>query len=855
MKGFAFILWVVSLAGHLGIVNVPKSFAQEKEKVNKADGDQKDKDKAKDNDQEPKPYDQVITSEAKSTSGLFTVHVIKDKYYYEIPARELGKEFLWVTNIAKNAPGVSYGGEEVGSRVVRWERHGNRVLLCDISYGIVANPRGSISMAVESAKNQSIIMAFHIDAFGKDEAPVVEVDKLFATEVQEFSARRILKAQGFDGERSFVERITPYPENIEAESTQTYTKPIEQPNPAAPPAPSAGGMTGNSATVLMHFSMVKLPENPMQPRVFDERVGYFTVKHYDYGRDENKAVERQYITRWRLEKKEPSAELSEPVKPIVYYLDPATPEKWRPWIKRGVQDWQPAFERAGFKNAILAKDAPTHDEDPNWSPEDVRYSVIRWLPSTTENAFGPHISDPRSGEILNADIHVFHNVLKLVSDWYFVQVAPLDPNAQRLPLPDELVGRLLEYVIAHEVGHTLGFEHNMKSSSLYPADKVRNPEWLHTMGHVATLMDYSRFNYVAQPEDHVPPEDLIPKIGPYDKWATMWGYKPVPGARSADAEKPTLDQWAREQDETPWLRFSVPNSHGSDPGDNTEAVGDADAVYSTGLGIKNLERVMNLALNATARPGESYDDLRDLYKNVLSQWRLEMSHVAVIVGGMDSQEKYNGQHGVIFTPVSKERQQAAVRFLNENAFRTPTFLLAPDILRRIEPFGALDHIQEIQASVLRELLADNRLSRLVEEQAFEETGSYTPREFLGDVRNGIWSELNNRQIQIDPYRRGIQSRYVDLLASEVNGPGVPNERVQPYYRAELKTLKAEILREVRKAGDADTRAHLDAMVDRIDRALDPKFAPTIVPKPPSSVAEAEDGISCWPDYAKDLFVN
>lgn len=852
---------MVSICGQ-AIANKPASSAYQGPPQDKGDKDKAAAEqKAKEKEHEPKPYDQVITNEAKSNPGIFTVHAIKEKYYYEIPKNELGKDFLWVTNIAKNAPGVSYGGDEIGSRVVRWERHGNRVLLRDVSYAIVANRNEPISTAVNSAQHPPIIMSFNIEAFGKDDAPVIEVTKLFSTEVQEFSARRQLNARGYDNERSYVERITPYPQNIEAESTQTYTKPIEPPNPTAPPTPNLGGMTGNSATVLMHFSMVKLPENPMQPRMFDERVGYFTVEQRDYGRNENKAVERRYITRWRLEKKDPAAESSEPTKPIIYYLDPATPEKWRSWIKKGVEDWQPAFEMAGFKHAIQAKDAPTPEEDPNWSPEDVRYSVIRWIPSTIENAFGPHISDPRTGEILNADIHVFHNVLKLINDWYFVQVGPLDPRVEKLPVPDELIGRLLEYVIAHEVGHTLGFPHNMKSSSLYPADKMRDPAWLHKMGHVATLMDYSRFNYVAQPEDNVPAEDLIPKVGPYDKWATMWGYKPIPGANSPDREKSTLDEWAREQDKTPWFRFSTPGSYGSDPGENTEAVGDADAVSSTTLGMKNLARVTKMALKATNHPSEPYDDLKELFNTILSQWRLEMGHVAVVVGGLDSQEKYNGQSGVIFTPVSRERQRAAVRFLNENAFRTPAFLIQPEILRRIQPAGALDEIRGIQSSILSLLLAEDRLGRLVEEEALD-SNSYRPAEFLGEVRNGIWSELSAAHVKIDPYRRGIQRSYVDLLAAKVNPSGAAgggNSRFFPavnvdtapaYYRAEMKSLKEEIGRAIVKSADADTRAHLDTMRDRIDRALDPKFAP--IPLRSPGFDGPKEPISCWPDYTKEL---
>ncbi len=375
--------------------------------------------------------------------------------------------------------------------------------------------------------------------------------------------------------------------------------------PGDPAAAGRGGLRGNSATVITSHSMVKLPEVPMKPRVFDDRVGYFSRNLIDYGRADHRAMQRTYITRYRLEKKDPNAEISEPVKPIVYYVDPATPAKFVQYVKKGIEDWRPAFEAAGFRNAIVAKDAPT--DDPDWSAEDARYSVIRWLPSTTENAQGPHIHDPRSGEILEADVLMYHNVQNLSKNWYFVQAGPLDPRARRLPLPDDLMGELVRFVVAHEVGHTLGFQHNMKASAMYSVAQVRDRNWVKQNGHTPSIMDYSRFNYVAQPEDNIDVADLIPKVGPYDKWATMWGYKPIPDAKTPDDEKATLDRWAREQDQTPWFRFSTAQAGSSDPYNLTEAVGDADAVLATTLGVKNLARVATLLLD-----GDQYAERRPL---------------------------------------------------------------------------------------------------------------------------------------------------------------------------------------------------------------------------------------------------
>jgi Met-zincin/Domain of unknown function (DUF5117)/Domain of unknown function (DUF5118) len=811
---------------------------------------------------EPRPYDRVITKEAKSDEGVFTVHTIKDKIYYEIPKSELNKEFLWVSQIARTTLGVGYGGQAAGNRVVKWERRGNRVLLRNVSYDVVADPKLPVARAVQAANNDTIIMSFNVEAIGKDDAAVIDATRLFTTEVTEFSARTRLRARGFDATRSFIEKTKSFPTNIEVEVSQTYTSPPDMTpaggggGPQPQPNPFAAGMrAGTNATVVMHYSMVKLPENPMMPRLFDERVGYFSIRKYDYGIDEHRAPQRTYITRWRLDKKDPNAALSEPVKPIVYYVDPATPTKWIPYIKKGIEDWQPAFEAAGFKNAIIAKEAPSKAEDPNWDPEDARYSVIRYLPSTIENASGPHVHDPRTGEILESDIQYYHNVMNLARTWYFLQVGALDPRAKKLPLPDDLMGELVRYVIAHEVGHTLGFQHNMKASATYPADKIRNAEWLKTMGHTPTLMDYSRFNYVAQPEDNVPVEALIPKIGPYDKWATMWGYKPIPGAKSPDDEKKTLDEWAREQDAKPYLRFSTADSRGSDPGENTEAVGDADAIASTTMGIKNLKRVADMLLPATSQPGEPYDDLTELYARMLGQWATELNHVTAIVGGFNSQQKHNGQEGVRFVIVPKERQAAAVRFLNENAFATPSWALKADILRRIEPAGAMARVNAAQERILNSLFSNTRFDRLVEQEAIDGVAAYRPADFMSDVRRGIWSEIETGPVKIDVYRRNLQNSYIDLLSNKLNVRPAVTDDYRALIKQELRDLNIAITAAMPRATDRATRAHLADARDQIAKALDPKFAPPAAPATPGfpfgGIDDSEDPFSfnCWPDYA------
>src|SRR5262245_17449096 len=814
--------------------------------------------------QEPviRPYDRVITKEAKSDDGVFAVHRIKDRIYYEIPKARLGREFLWVSQIAKTTLGAGYGGQAAGNRVVKWERHGDRIFLRAISYDVVADPATPIARAVDASNYSPIVMSFNIEALGKEDAAVIDVTRLFTTDVPEFSGRTRVGARTFDGSRSFVERAVSFPENIEIEATHTYNNPPDTGaggGRGGPPTPAPGGGRGATTlrsgthSVLMHYSMVLLPEKPMQARLFDDRVGYFSVRNIDYGREEHRSQQRRFITRWRLEKKDPNAELSEPVKPIVYWIDSATPKKWVPYMKKGVESWQPAFEAAGFKNAIIAKEAPTPEQDPDWSAEDARYSVVRWLPSTTENASGPHISDPRTGEILEADIQFYHNVMNLVRDWYFVQVGPLDPRAKTLPLPDALMGRLLQYVVAHEIGHTLGLQHNMKASAEYPADKVRNAAFVRKMGHTPTLMDYSRFNYVAQPEDKIPVEDLIPGIGPYDKFAIMWGYKPIPGAKASDDEKATLDQWARVQDTQPWLRFSTEGQNGSDPGDQREAVGDADAVASSTLGMKNLQRVGNMLLSATTtQKGEPYDELQEVYGRLLGQWVLEMNHVTSVVGGFDSQQKHIGQEGVRFTSVPRERQVAAVRFLQDNAFKVPAFAVNPDILRRIEPAGVLDRVKTSQTRVLSALFDNARIGRLVEQEAIDGPAAYRPTDFFADVRKGIWSELSAAQVKIDAYRRNLQRSYLDLFDQKLNGRAPVTNDTRAFMRGELATLKGTLAAALAKTRDRATQLHLQDAQDQIAKILDPKVErPNPAPGgPPQAAGNGYDDVEiCFPDYA------
>lgn len=777
-----------------------------------------------------KPYSAVIGASAKTRFGLFITHRAGDTLYFEIPKSQLNRDMLLVGRFARTAAEAGRTGDEFTQRVLRWERHGNRVLLRSVSHEITADSALPIYRAVIESNHPPVVAVFPIETFGADSAPVIDVTKLYTTSVPEFVGAR----GNLDERRSFIERVASFPNNIEIEATQTAT-------------PEADGRTGPipAVSVVAHWSMIRLPEPAMRPRAFDARVGFYSVNRTDFGISGARATTLRYITRFRMEKKNPAAAVSDPVSPIVFYIDPATPRQWVPWIKKGVAEWSAAFAAAGFSNAILADDAPAPSVDPDWSPEDLRYNVIRWVPATLENAVGPHVHDPRSGEILNASISLYHNMLNLTRNWYFTQVSPLDPRARSLPFPDSLMGRLVQYVVAHEVGHTLGLQHNMKASSLYPLDSIRSAAFLERMGHTPSIMDYARFNYVAQPEDGIPPEYLIPRVGPYDVFAIRWGYAPVP-APTPDAERLTLDAWARVQDSVPHLRFSSAGSDDADAGELREAVGDADPVRATELGLRNIRRIA-AGLFATALSSERGNaELDELHDRLLEQWRTELGHVVALIGGVDAQEKAGDQPGSRFTPVSRARQKSALSFVLANGFSVPRLFLNRRVLRRLEPEGAVRRLGLSQASLLAELLANDRLLRLTEFEALSvpRDSVYPLSEMLSDLRRGLWSELREPRVSIDVFRRNIQRSFLTQANAKINGgvtqtlimiiPGgepmrrestgsaAPNLDARALLRSELMKLDSEIASALVRSSDASTRAHLLDSRAQIDRILNPR---------------------------------
>jgi Met-zincin/Domain of unknown function (DUF5117)/Domain of unknown function (DUF5118) len=781
-----------------------------------------------------KPYTKVITKNAKTDKGLFTVHQIDDKFFYEIPDSLFGREMLMVTRIAKTANGIGFGGGKQNTQVLRWQKKGKKVILRVVSYNVVAADSLPIHEAVVNSNFEPVLYTFPIKAFSKDSLnTVIDVTDLFAKDVKALgfpqSRRRQYKITRLDANKSFIESVKSYPLNIEARHVKTYAA-------GSPPSNSSTG----AISIEINNSMVLLPKTPMKRRYFDQRVGWFARGQVDYGLEDQKSKTVRYLDRWRLEVKDEDlakfkrGELVEPKKQIVYYIDRATPKKWRKYIKQGIEDWQVAFESAGFKNAIIAKDPPTVEEDPEWSPEDVRYSVVRYLASPIPNANGPHVSDPRSGEILESDINWYHNVMSLLNGWFFVQTAAINPEAQTAEFKDAVMGELIKFVSSHEVGHTLGLPHNMGSSSAYKVDDLRNAEFTKKYGTAPSIMDYARFNYVAQPEDKG--VALMPNIGVYDKYAISWGYRPILDAKTAEDEKKTLDSWILKHAGDPMYRFGRQQFGVIDPSSQTEDLGD-DAIKASMYGIANLKRIVPNLIQWTAEEGKNYDDLETMYRHVLSQFNRYMGHVASNVGGVYENFKTYDQEGAVYTYVDKTKQKESLRFLQKQLFQTPKWLIDPTIFDKIESAGNVERIRGIQTRTLNNILDFGRMERMIENETINGNNAYSFLSMMRDLRQGIWSELRTGR-SIDTYRRNLQRAYIDrmefLMTKEQSqipaafrrfvrrtNVNVNQSDIRAVVRAELKSLQRSVRAAVSSASGMK-RIHLQDVLERIDSILDPK---------------------------------
>jgi hypothetical protein len=786
----------------------------------------------------------VVPASAETREGLFNVHLVDDRILFEIPDSILGRDMLIMSRYDKVQDGLSNVGANMAPNLmVRWERRDNRIMLRGVSASNTADPADRVSLAVENSSFASVIHAVDIEARGNGTS-VVDVTDLYMGDHPTFSlpqgTRSQLQVRSFDRNRSWLEFARAFPINVEVRVVRTY---------AAGSPPSAG--RGGAVSFEVNHSMILLPEEPMMPRLADERVTYIGVTRTDFSRDFQGVRPERYIRRYRLEPSDPEAwargELVEPVKPWVWYIDPAVPEEWIPYYVAGVEEWNEAFELAGFRNAIQARPAPTPEEDPDFSLLDARYSVIRYVPTMTRSAnSGGDVVDPRSGEVIRAHTNMYHGLDERLRWWLVSQVATANPAFRTNHLSQEDMGEAIRYVISHETAHSVGLPHNQMANFVYPIDSIRNPDFVERMGHSASSVGRTRYNYVAQPGDNVPPER---RIGLWDKFAVMWGYRPIPEATTPYEELETLDAWVVERAHLPWFR-SAEALFGMDvewdPKRMTEGISD-DPVAAAELGMRNLRVAAQNLPEWVLEPGDDYYELETHYLQLLTQWNRYAEHAAAAVGGSWTHFKRWGEDGWVYTPVERDYQIQAMQFIDEHVLRTPTWALDVDQLRRLEHAGAVERIRAYQELAVQRLLNHARLARMIEHEAFHGDDTYRPADMLDDTRAMVWREVASGAA-VDTYRRNLQRAYLDqahhLLhdaeSQHWNPPGSGNLRVssnndpplradlhvgqsdiRPLVRDQLRLLRQE-LREALDRGVADrmTRIHLEDALVRIDRALE-----------------------------------
>ena len=751
------------------------------------------------------PYHKVVKEGGSVRYGLFTVRHIKDDWYLEVPDSLLGRMMLAVTRFTSTPQGFRmFSGEEVNRSAIYLEQYGPKaIFMREYVQSHLANANDRIAISLKQSTADPIVVKF--DVIGrnpKTKDQLINVTKWLMSDnkISSFTAsdRTQIGVTAVQADRTFIDSIKTYPINVEIQTLRTYGMNNNSKTPA-----SATG----SVTLALNTSIVLLPERPMQPRYFDNRVGYFNNTITEFSDNQQTTNHEAIISRYRLEPKDPQAykagKLVEPKKQIVYYIDPATPKKWVKYLKAGIDDWNVAFEAAGFKNAIVAKEFPQNDT--TMSIDDARFSMIRYLPSETENAYGPRIVDPRSGEIIEAHICWYHNVMNLVKKWYMTQCGPLDKKAQTMDFPDELMGQLIRFVSSHEVGHSLGLRHNMIASQATPVEKLRDKAWVEKNGHTSSIMDYARFNYVAQPEDGISRTGIFPRIGDYDKWAITWGYKPMLDAKDELEDHKMLEPMVLESLKNRRLWWGDGEGVHIDPRRQTEDLGD-DPVKASYYGILNLKRLAdNLRRYTLDNEKDIYDhDISTMYNHITNQMMRYCGHVTNNIGGYLVEPKTQGMGGDVYEPQPLKKQKAALKFIDEQ------FLHEPVWLREVSYAKRLTSNPQILTSYVGQYAVTSLLNRL---DALNDL--YTPQQYLTDLSKLIFTELDSNK-KVTPYRIALQNNMLSHLERAFNNE---NQKIHPAVLYTLQQLQKKSKAASTSAPDVESRAHWGSIYDQIGRIL------------------------------------
>lgn len=768
-------------------------------------------------------YSKILNKKKVARSGVFNVVESEKKWYLEIPDSLLNRYFLTVTRLVSAPQGFSmYGGEKLNEQTLYFEKGlGDRIQLRAAIYKQDAPETDAIRTALVQSQEDPIIAILDIKGLNAaSNGYLVDVTDLFRKDNAALSFDSKIKSENklssLADDRSFITDMKVFPINLEVKTTKTYSS-----TSGTPAASLTGAMTFTTNT-----SMVLLPKVPMKKRIFDERVGYFANKYILFTDKDQRSKALNFIQRYRLEPKAKDVarylkgELVEPQKQIIYYIDPATPKKWRPYLIAGINDWNKAFEQAGFKNAIVGKEWP--EQDTTMSLEDARFSVIRYFASEKANAYGPRISDPRSGEIIEAHVGWYHNVMKLVQQWFMVQVGPLNKAAQKMQLDDEVMGQLIRFVSSHEVGHSLGLRHNMGASSQTPVEKLRDKKWVEKNGHTVSIMDYARFNYVAQPEDGVGLSGIYPRVGMYDKWAIQWGYQYLPQFSNGEDEEIYLKKQVTDSlTANPKLWFGG-EGNDEDPRSQKEDLGD-DSMLASTYGIKNLKRVVAHLVEWTNEPGDDYSNLKDMHKAVRGQFNRYLYHVLKNIGSQEITNKVRGQNGAVYAAVPREKVKAAVQYVNDHVF-TPPLWLYPQNIQELIGKDANKEIMDQQEQMLNMLMSPGLLYN-VYMKSLNTQNAYGIDEYLNDISQGVWT-LPGGDLRIDAFKRGQQRFFLEKVNQIVNpkiaqGSDIITQAqrsdVQLYVRTYLPALVQQITQLSTKQTSSLNKQHLDLMLLEIKR--------------------------------------